>query len=140
MSLEILARILDHDQSTPFSEAALLVQRCTIGANMGILAENGDELSRRQGQLRARFSVQVPLTLNVRVNHAHSFSIASLLVPRCTIGANLVIPALTGDELSRRQGRYGQSDGRTNGWLDGRTDGRTDGGDDNTPSTLEAER
>ena len=43
------------------------------------------------------------------------FSIAVLLFPRCTIDADLVILAEADDELSRRQGRYGQTDQRTDG-------------------------
>ena len=58
------------------------------------------------------------VTYHLIVNHAQAFSKAALLDPRCIIGANLGI--LAGDELSRRQGRYG----------------RTDRGDENTPSAL----
>ena len=39
----------DHEgqgQSRPFSKAALLIPRCTIGANLVILAETSGELSR----------------------------------------------------------------------------------------------
>ena len=146
MNLEILARILDElscrqapfcknwsvkvqndlegqGQSRPFSKAALLVPRCTIGANLVILAETGDELSRRQGHFGARLSVKVPNDLEGQ-DQSRPFSKAALLIPRCTIGANLVILAETGDELSRRQGRYGQTDGRTDRQTDRQTDGR----------------
>ena len=81
MNLEILDRILDlscrqaplcenwsvkvqndlegQGQLRPFSKAALLIPRCTIGANLGILAKTGGELSRRQGHLGSRLSVKV---------------------------------------------------------------------------------
>ena len=89
-----------------FSKAALLVPSWTIGADLVILAETGDELLRRQDHFGARLSVKVPNDLE---DHDQScpFSKAALLVPRCTIGADLVILAETGHELSRRQGRYG---------------------------------
>ena len=101
-----------HDHSRPFSKAALLVSRCTIGANLVILAETGDELLRRQDHVGARLSVKVPKDLEGH-DQSRPFSKAALLVPRCIIGANLVILAETGDKLSRRQGRYGRTDGRT---------------------------
>ena len=122
LSVKVPNDLEGHDQSRPFSKAALLVPRCTIGANLVILAETGDELLRRQDHFGARLSVKVPNDLEGH-DQSRPFSKAALLVPRCTIGANLVILAETGDELSRRQGRYGQTDRQTD---DGRTDGRTD--------------
>ena len=82
----------------------------------------GDKLWRRQGHFEACLSLKVPNDLEGQCQSSHFLEVA-LLVSRCTIGDNLVILAETGDQLSRRQGRYGQ----------------TDGGDDNTPSALKAE-
>ena len=64
-----------------------------------ILAETGDELLRRQVHFGARLSVKV---LNDHEGQSQSrlFSKAALLIPRCTIGANLVILAETSGELS----------------------------------------
>ena len=118
LSVKVPNDLEGQGQSRPFSKAALPILRCTIGANLVILAETGDELSRRQDHFGARLSVKVPNDLEGQ-GQSRPFSKAALLVPRCTIGANLVILAETGDELSRRQGRYGQTDGRTD-----ETDGR----------------
>ena len=111
-SVKVQNDLEGHGQSRPFSKAALLVPSCTIGANFVILAETGDELSRRQGHFGARLSVKVPNDLE-GIDQSRPFSKAAFLVPRCTIGANFVFLAVTGDELSRRQRRYGGTDGRT---------------------------
>ena len=125
LSVKVPNDLEGHGQSRPFSKAALLVPRCTIGADLVILAETSGELSRWQGHLGSRLSVKVQIDLE---GHGQSrpFSKAALLIPRCIIGANLVILAETGGELSRWQGRYGRTDRRTDGRTDGRTDRRTE--------------
>ena len=49
LSVKVPNELERQDQSPPFSNAALLFPRCTIGANFVILAETSDELSRRHG-------------------------------------------------------------------------------------------
>ena len=89
-----------HSQSRPFSKAALLIQRCIIGANLVNLVEIGEEISRRQGHFGVRLSVKVQNDFEGQ-GQSRPFSKAALLIPRCIIGANLVILAETGGELSR---------------------------------------
>ena len=87
---------------THFRKPLYFVPRCIIGANLVILAETSDKLSRRQDSFGARLSINVPNGLEGR-DQLRPFSKAAVFVPRCTIGANLVILAETGDELSRGQ-------------------------------------
>ena len=90
---------------------------------MEIIAQILVELSCGQAPFCENWSVEVQNDLEGQAQ-SHPFSNVALLVPRCTIGANLVILAETGDELSRRQGRYGQTDGRTDRQTDRRADGQ----------------
>ena len=106
LSVKVPNDLEGHDKLRPFSKAALLVPRCTIGADLVILAETGDELLHRQDHFGARLSVKVPKNLEGH-DQSRSFSKAALLVPRCTIGANLVILAEIGDELLCRQDHFG---------------------------------
>ena len=86
-------------QSSPFLKAAFLVSKCITGVNLVILAATGDELSHK-GHFGACLSVKVSNDLEGQ-GQSCPFSKAALLIPRCIIGANLVILVETGGELSR---------------------------------------
>ena len=86
----------------------------TLWVNLEILDPILDKLSCRQAPFCENRSVKVQNDLEGQ-NQSRPFSKAVLLIPRCIIGANLVILAETGGELSRWQGRYGRTDRQMKG-------------------------
>ena len=93
------------------------------GPNLEILSWTGDELSHGQAQNGVNFDFEVKFDLEGQ-HQSPPKTIGILTKVFYTYGANLVILAWTGVELSRGQA----SDYRT----DGRTDTQTDAGNDNT--------
>ena len=109
-------------QWPPFSIPAEGIPWCMLGANLVILAQICDELSRVQAEFPTILSQNGQNDLEGQ-GQWPPFSIPAEGIPGCMFGANLVIPAQTCDELSCGQGKvYGRTDGRT----DRRTDGRMD--------------
>ena len=123
IGFEIKNEIEGQGQSSPKFSGILRVLRCIIGPNLGILSWIGGEWWHGQGQNMAIFYFEVKFDLEGQ-GQSPPKTIGILTKVFYTYGANLVILAWTGVELSRGQA----SDYRTHG----RTDTQTDAGNDNT--------
>ena len=110
-------------QSSSELTGVLTVLKCICGPNLEILSWTGDELSHGQAQNGVNFDFEVKFHLEGQ-GQSPPKTIEILTKVFYTYGANLVILAWTGVELSCGQA----SDYRT----DGRTDTQTDAGNDNT--------
>ena len=69
-----------------------------FGANLVILAQICDELSRRQAEFPTILSKMAKMTVKVKVND-HHFQYQLRSIPWCIFGANLVISVQICDEL-----------------------------------------
>ena len=123
MGFEIKNEIEGQGQSSPKFSGILRVLSCIIGPNLEILSWIGGEWWHGQGQNMAIFYFEVKFDLEGQ-GQSPPKTIGILTKVFYTYGANLVILAWTGVELSRGQA----SDYRTHG----RTDTQTDAGNDNT--------
>ena len=109
-------------QSSSGLRGVLTVLKCICGPNLEILSWTGDELLHGQAKKGVNFDFEVKFDLEGQGQSPPppppAKTIGILTKVFYTYGANLVILAWTGVELSRGQA----SDYRT----DGRTDGHTD--------------
>ena len=123
IGFEIENEIEGQGQSSPKFSSILRMLRCIIGSNLEILSWIGGEWWHGQGQNMAIFYFEVKYDLEGQ-GQSPPKTIGIFSKVFYTYGANLVILAWTGVELSRGQA----SDYRTHG----RTDTQTDAGNDNT--------
>ena len=99
----------DQGQWPPFSIPAENFSGCMLGANLVILTQMYDELSRGQAKF-PRILCQNDLEDQ---GQWPPFSIPAESIPRCMFGASLVILDQICDELSGGQGKvYGRTDRR----------------------------
>ena len=98
---------------TPFSTPDEKIPRCILGANLVILVQIHYKISSGQAKFPRILSQNGQTDLENQ-SQWPLYSIPVESIPRCMVGANLVIPAQICDELSCEQARvYGQTDGRT---------------------------
>ena len=129
----------DQGQCPPFSIPAESITGCMFGANLVILSQIYDELSRGQAEFPTISSQNGQNDLEGQ-GQWPPFSIPAESIPRCMFGANLVILDQICDELSCGQVKFtdGRTDARTDGRTDWQTGRRTDAGNDNTPLAWKA--
>ena len=89
----------DQNRWPPFSIPAASILRCMFGANLVILAQIYEDLSRRQAKFPRILSQNGQNDLEGQGQWL-PFSIPAESIPRCMFGANLVILDQICDELS----------------------------------------
>ena len=104
-------------RSTPKILGILTKVFCISGPNLVILSWTGDELSHGQAQNGVNFDFAVKFDLEGQ-GQSPPKTIAILTKVFYTYGANLVILAWTGVELSRGQASDYRADGRADGHTD----------------------
>ena len=95
----------DQGQWPPFSIPPESILRCMLGANLVILAQICDELSRGQAEFPRILSQNGQNDLEGQ-GQWPPFSILAESIPGCMFGANLAILAHICDELSCRQAEF----------------------------------
>ena len=106
-------------QSTPKTIGILTKVFCTSGPNLVVLAWTGDELSRGKAQNGVNFDFDLKFDLEGQ-GQSPPKTIGILTKVFYIYSPNLVIPAWTGDELSRGQASAYRTHGRTDTQTDRR--------------------